>query len=190
MDTWTGDQSHQGQRALSFQDLGFGFCSSRLWLLVVIWLHKPCVPCHGSPTCASSMTLTASIISFQKLKINYLFIFICWVCVCRGRRTTWRSQFFLPIMWVPGIELIPSGLGASTFILWAISLALNSLLPIHMICSLQNLFHAFLGIAFYPMFLLFTRTQVLNQLINQSNELTELRPFHAFLMLCHVLLLI
>lgn len=122
-------------------------------------------------------------ISFQKLK--KLFIFLLVVCVCRGRGTTWRSQFFLPIMWVPGIELISSGLGASTFILWATSLALNSLLPIHMICSLQNLFHVFLGIAFSPMFLLFTSTQAVNQLINQSNELTELRPCHAFPMLCH-----
>lgn len=43
------------------------------------------------------------------------------MCVCRSETT--YGSWFSPTMWAPGIELRSSGLAASTFICWVLSLA-------------------------------------------------------------------
>lgn len=66
---------------------------------------------------------------FFKLKKS-LILFMCMAYevkvhvswhTCGGQRTLWWTQFFLSIMWVPGIELRSSASVAGAFACWAVS---------------------------------------------------------------------
>lgn len=78
-----------------------------------------------------SMTFYAGI--HITLTVFFYILFVCvqvhvgecvpW-CMFEGQRTTCRSWFCPPTMWVPVITLRSSGLSAGAFTQWAISLAL------------------------------------------------------------------
>lgn len=76
--------------------------------------------------------------SFQPLRkfLLHLFIFV-YMYRCGGQKRAWGSWFSASVMWIPGIKLGLSALAASTFIHWAITLALlNSTFHEHSATSL------------------------------------------------------
>lgn len=73
---------------------------------------------------------------FEFLLHLFVSVCICILFICVGQRTTWRSQFSLSVMWVPGIELRSPGLVASTLTHWGNLLACNT--QIFVLCFAWN----------------------------------------------------